>query len=136
MTEIHALADAQAGTVRGGVRWLLRGEALAIMVATTVAFFASGASPWLYAVVFFMPDLSFAAYTISARIGAAAYNAVHSYILAVLLGGLGWLLGVDLLWQVALILGAHAGFDRSLGYGLKYASGFGHTHLGSIGKAR
>ena len=30
---------------------------------------------------------------------------------------------------------AHIGFDRALGYGLKYASGFGFTHLGRIGKA-
>jgi len=29
---------------------------------------------------------------------------------------------------------AHIGFDRALGYGLKYASGFGFTHLGRIGK--
>jgi len=27
-----------------------------------------------------------------------------------------------------------AHFDRMLGYGLKYASGFGDTHLGRIGR--
>jgi hypothetical protein len=30
---------------------------------------------------------------------------------------------------------AHIGIDRALGYGLKYAEGFGFTHLGRIGKA-
>jgi Domain of unknown function (DUF4260) len=30
---------------------------------------------------------------------------------------------------------AHIGFDRMLGYGLKYASGFGDTHLSRIGRA-
>ena len=39
---------------------------------------------------------------------------------------------------VALALGliwiAHIGMDRMLGYGLKYASGFGDTHLGRIGQ--
>ena len=34
----------------------------------------------------------------------------------------------------ALHLVAHAAFDRSLGYGLKYALGFRHTHLGLIGR--
>ncbi len=29
---------------------------------------------------------------------------------------------------------SHIGFDRALGFGLKYAAGFGHTHLGLIGK--
>lgn len=33
-----------------------------------------------------------------------------------------------------LIWSAHIGFDRALGYGLKYASGFGATHLGRIGR--
>jgi Domain of unknown function (DUF4260)/Transposase domain (DUF772) len=28
---------------------------------------------------------------------------------------------------------AHIGFDRALGYGLKYSAGFGFTHLGLIG---
>lgn len=37
---------------------------------------------------------------------------------------------------LALIWVAHIGFDRALGYGLKYASGFGDTHLGRIGRAR
>jgi hypothetical protein len=29
---------------------------------------------------------------------------------------------------------AHIGFDRALGYGLKYVAGFASTHLGRIGK--
>ncbi|HJU52615.1 MAG TPA: DUF4260 family protein, partial [Acidimicrobiia bacterium] len=31
---------------------------------------------------------------------------------------------------------AHIGLDRFLGYGLKYADAFGHTHLGEIGRRR
>ena len=47
-----------------------------------------------------------------------------------------WLLGFVLmvfsfLFQaIALIALAHIGFDRALGYGLKYSAGFGATHLG------
>jgi hypothetical protein len=33
-----------------------------------------------------------------------------------------------------LIWIAHIGFDRALGYGQKYSSGFGDTHLGRIGR--
>ena len=36
--------------------------------------------------------------------------------------------------SIAMIWLAHIGFDRALGYGLKYATGFGFTHLGRIGK--
>jgi hypothetical protein len=39
-----------------------------------------------------------------------------------------------LILSIAMIWLAHIGFDRALGYGLKYTSGFGFTHLGRIGK--
>jgi hypothetical protein len=39
-----------------------------------------------------------------------------------------------LVLSIAMIWLAHIGFDRALGYGLKYASGFGFTHMGRIGK--
>ncbi|MGQ7476239.1 DUF4260 family protein [Streptococcus suis] len=32
-----------------------------------------------------------------------------------------------------LIWLAHIGWDRAFGYGLKYESGFKHTHLGDLG---
>jgi hypothetical protein len=35
---------------------------------------------------------------------------------------------------IPLVWAAHIGFDRGLGYGLKYPSAFGDTHLGRIGK--
>jgi hypothetical protein len=34
---------------------------------------------------------------------------------------------------LAVIWLAHIGFDRLMGYGLKYATAFGHTHLGMLG---
>lgn len=122
------------GAVTGGVRRVLQSEGLAIFSAATAAYFVSGGNPWLFAVLFFAPDLSFAAYPLGTKAGALAYNAVHTYVLPVLLGGAGWLLGMSVLWQIALILAAHVGFDRSLGYGLKYTSAFKHTHLGLIGR--
>jgi hypothetical protein len=94
-----------------------------------------GESWWLFAALFLAPDLTFLGYLAGPRVGAAAYNAVHTTIgpvlfgLAALVGA--WPLGV----AMALIWAAHIQLDRALGYGLKYASGFGDTHLGRIGRA-
>ena len=42
--------------------------------------------------------------------------------------------GHPLLALCACIHAAHVGFDRMAGYGLKYASAFGDTHLGRVGQ--
>ena len=42
----------------------------------------------------------------------------------------GFLVGVPAAAAGGLIWIAHIGFDRALGYGLKYPTGFGDTHLG------
>jgi hypothetical protein len=41
--------------------------------------------------------------------------------------------GVQILTEVAIIWAAHIGFDRVLGYGLKYPTAFADTHLSQIG---
>jgi hypothetical protein len=122
------------GTVSGGVKNLLRLEGLALLAGMT-ALYALWAGPWwLYAVLFFAPDLSFAAYLAGPKIGAWAYNAVHSTIIPLALLTIGFGFAPPLVLSVALIWLAHIGFDRALGYGLKYFTGFGFTHLGRIGK--
>ena len=122
------------GAVTGGVRSLLRLEGLSIFAAATTAYILSGGNLWLFAALFFVPDLSFVFYTAGPRLGGLAYNAVHSYATALALGAIGWFSGTPLLWQLALILAAHAGFDRAMGYGLKYVTAFNQTHLGRIGR--
>ena len=129
------LTPANHGAVTGGVRRVLRLEALAILAITAFAYFRLSDNPWLFAVLFFVPDLSFFAYAVNSRVGAVIYNAMHSYALSAILGVAGLLLGADILWQLSLVWAAHVAFDRSLGYGLKYASGFNYTHLGRVGKA-
>jgi hypothetical protein len=122
------------GTVSGGLKTLLRLEGLTLLAGTTTLYALWGGPWWLYAVLFFVPDLSFAAYLAGPKIGAWAYNAVHSTIIpmAMLTIGFGfappWVLSTALIWL------AHIGFDRALGYGLKYSAGFGFTHLGRIGR--
>ena len=53
----------------------------------------------------------------------------------ILLMAVGMALSAPLIMSLAMIWLAHIGIDRALGYGLKYAAGFGFTHLGRIGKA-
>lgn len=120
--------------VRGGPRLILRLEGLALFSLATAGFGLSGLSWWLYAALFFVPDISFAGYWAGPRKGAILYNALHSTIAPAVLAGLGLLIAKPLLLGLAAIWAAHIGFDRMLGYGLKYTSAFNDTHLGRIGR--
>jgi hypothetical protein len=90
-----------------------------------------GESWTVFAVLFFVPDVSFAAYWGGPRLGAACYNVAHSYVGPLILAGT--LVGSGTGLALALIWAAHIGFDRALGYGLKYPTAFSDTHLGRIG---
>lgn len=125
--------DPIAGAARGGVRLLLRVEGLLVLAGALVLYARGGHSWMLLALLFLAPDLSFAGYLAGPRVGAAAYNALHSYVGPILAALLAVLTGRPPV--LALVWFAHIGFDRALGYGLKYASGFGATHLGAIGRA-
>jgi hypothetical protein len=123
------------GAASGGVRWVLRVEGLLVMVAAAVAYAQFGASWGAFAMLFLLPDLSFLGYLAGPRVGAAAYNAAHSYIGPVATLVLGSLVDSPVAMAAGLIWCAHIGFDRTLGYGLKYTTGFADTHLGRIGPA-
>ena len=123
------------GAVTGGVKILLRLEGLTLFAAMLVLYATWGGSWWIFAILFLAPDLSFAAYLIDPKTGALVYNAAHSYMAPVALLTLGFALGEPLILSIAMIWLAHIGIDRALGYGLKYAAGFGFTHLGRIGRA-
>jgi hypothetical protein len=122
------------GAVTGGLKTLLRLEGLTLFAGMTLLYAVWGGSWWIYAILFLAPDLSFAAYLSGPRIGAIVYNAAHSYMAPVALLTTGLALPSPLLLSFAMIWMAHIGIDRALGYGLKYAAGFGFTHLGRIGK--
>ena len=129
-------ADAASAGAAGGVRGMLRLEGLALL-AGAAGLYASLGGGWpMFLLLFLVPDLSFVGYLAGPRIGAAAYNAAHSTLGPLLLGAAGLALRQPLAVQIACIWGAHVGFDRALGYGLKYASAFGDTHLGRLGRSR
>jgi hypothetical protein len=129
-------ADAQAplAAVGGGVRMLLRLEGLSLLVAALVMYERSGFGWGTFALFFLAPDLSLLAYLAGSRLGAIAYNAAHSTVGALGLFSAGMLAVSPELEIAGLIWCAHIGFDRMLGYGLKYATDFGDTHLGRIGR--
>ena len=122
------------GAVTGGLRTLLRLEGLALLIGMTLLYYIWDGSWWVYVLLFFVPDISFAAYLSGPRFGAFVYNAAHSYLgpMAMMTGG--FATASPLVLSIAMIWLAHIGFDRALGYGLKYTSGFTDTHLGRIGK--
>jgi hypothetical protein len=123
------------GAVTGGLRTMLRLEGLTLFLGMTLLYALWGGSWWIYAILFLGPDLSFVAYLADARTGALVYNAAHSYMAPVTLMTAGFTLASPLALSIAMIWMAHIGFDRALGYGLKYFAGFGFTHLGRIGRA-
>jgi hypothetical protein len=122
------------GAVTGGVKIVLRLEGLTLMMGMVVLYATWDGSWWVFAVLFFVPDLSFLAYLAGPRTGAIVYNIAHSYMAPVALLTLGFGFAQPLTLSVAMIWLAHIGFDRALGYGLKYAAGFTLTHLGRIGR--
>lgn len=113
------------------------------MLALAATYFWLGGGPWpLFALLFFAPDLSFLGYLAGPRVGALAYNVAHTYVSPVILG-MAALLAARAPREsafaitgslVAAVWFAHIGFDRALGYGLKYPSAFHDTHLGRIGR--
>ncbi|HWE30389.1 MAG TPA: DUF4260 family protein, partial [Polyangia bacterium] len=86
-----ATPNAAAGAVTGGVRALVRLEALALFAAALVLYARSGGGWGRFALLFFVPDVSFLGYLAGARLGSVAYNAAHSLVgpLALALAGLG-----------------------------------------------
>lgn len=128
-----ASADA-SGAVTGGVRTVLRLEGLALFIGMTLLYYVWDGSWWVYAALFFVPDLSFAGYLGGPRTGALVYNIAHSYLAPVAIMTGGFATASPLILSIAMIWLAHIGFDRALGYGLKYGAGFSFTHLGRIGK--
>ena len=129
------MSDHSSAGAAGGVRALLRLEGLLLFTAALLLYAHAGASWMLFLALFLVPDLSFIAYLFGPRVGAFAYNTMHTTVGPIVLALASQVIAVPLL-PIAIIWFAHVGFDRALGYGLKYASGFSDTHLGFIGKKR
>lgn len=115
---------------------LLRLEGAAALLGASYVYSALGGQWAAFAALFLVPDLSMLGYLAGRRVGAACYNAAHSTLGPALLAALGVAIAGHTLLCVACIWVAHIGFDRALGYGLKYATAFNDTHLARSGSAR
>ncbi|ENM6578036.1 DUF4260 domain-containing protein [Vibrio fluvialis] len=122
--------------VIGQPKILLRLEGLCILLISLLFYSTSGFSWSLFGWLFLVPDIALLGYLFNPRVGAVAYNITHSLLIPLGLAAVGLILGGSLALSLATIWIAHIGFDRALGYGLKYGSGFTHTHLGRIGRDR
>lgn len=115
---------------------LLKFEELAMLLLGVVAFNFLSFSWWWFPLLFLAPDLGMIGYAFGNKTGAAIYNFFHHKGIAILIGIFGLYLQNELLQLAGIILFSHASFDRMLGYGLKYDSGFRFTHLGEIGQRK
>jgi hypothetical protein len=123
-----------ASAASGAPAMLLRLEGAAAFALSLAAYARLGEGWVIFAVLFLVPDLSMLGYFAGRRVGAAAYNAAHTYLVPAALCAAGLALGQAMMTAIGLIWVAHIGLDRMLGYGLKYSTAFGHTHLGMKGR--
>lgn len=114
---------------------LLKLEELFIFFLAIYLFSLLDYAWWVYAALFFLPDIGMLGYLHNTRLGMITYNLIHHKAVCIGIYLLGALLGNPILQLAGLVLLGHSSLDRALGYGMKYADSFHNTHLGTIGKA-
>ena len=114
---------------------LLRVEGAAVFGISLYSYRWTGASWWLFLLLFLWPDLFMVGYLANVRLGANLYNLAHTYIFALALVGVAAYQHKPVWLAFALIWIAHIGIDRALGFGLKYPTSFRDTHLQRVNKA-
>jgi hypothetical protein len=113
-------------------RPLLCAESVAVL-ALACAVYRNLGAPWLmFGLLFLVPDFSMVGYLVNRRAGAWIYNSAHTYLAPLALSGAGHFGHMPALLPLCVIWVAHIGFDRALGYGLKYETSFKDTHLGRV----
>lgn len=108
---------------------LLRIEGAVVLIAALVGYAHLGGSWGWFIALFLLPDISMLGYLRNPKLGASCYNLVHTYITPAMVLFVSMYLHSTAVLYV-LIWIAHIGFDRFLGFGLKYPTFFKDTHLG------
>ncbi len=116
------------------MKYIIQLEELAQMALGIIGLSISGFdfSWWAWVLLFLSPDIAFFAYIGGMKAGSFVYNILHHRGIAIVVGLCGVFLDHNILLLIGLILFTHASFDRMLGYGLKYSTGFKHTHLDKL----
>jgi hypothetical protein len=116
------------------LKLLLNLEELALFIGSVILFgFVTSYSWWIFALLFFLPDISFAAYLINTQVGSWIYNILHHKGMMIALILAGYFVEIEWMLAIGIVFLGHAAFDRVFGYGLKFPDDFKHTHLGRIG---
>jgi Domain of unknown function (DUF4260) len=118
------------GAAYGAPGLILRLEGAAVLAAAVSIYCMQGLSWWVFIALFLAPDVFMLGYLRDKRMGAFFYNLGHTTLLPLALIAVGWHLGSPISLSIGLIWLGHIGFDRLVGYGLKYPDDFKHTHLG------
>ncbi len=116
------------------LNYTLKLEEFALFLGSVILFGSvTEYSWWIFALLFFLPDISFAAYLINTKAGAFSYNLLHHKGVMIGLILFGYFAQFPMLLAVGIVFLGHSAFDRIFGYGLKFTDDFKHTHLGKIG---
>jgi hypothetical protein len=108
---------------------LLHLEGALILMLTVFLYHQLHARWSLFAILFLAPDLFMLGYLANVRVGSAVYNFAHTYITPGILLAIAYFAAKPQLFPIALIWTAHIGFDRLLGFGIKYPTNFKDAHL-------
>lgn len=111
------------------VRILLQAEGFILFATAVTAYAYLAGNGWMFAALLLVPDVSMLGYLRNSVWGSVIYNLAHLVLLPCVLLGLGLIGESPITAQIALIWLAHIGMDRTIGYGLKYPTGFKDTHL-------
>src|SRR6266480_2321664 len=103
------------------VKKILHLEGLAFFLSA-LFFYNQLHGNWLvFILLLFTPDISMIGYLRDKKLGAILYNSMHNYVLSLLIIFVGTLIFKNsFIIQLGIILFAHVGLDRLLGFGLKY----------------
>ena len=110
-------------------RPLLRLEGATVLIVSLLLYRWSHASWLQFTLLFLLPDLSMLGYAVNNRAGAITYNFVHTYVGPLVLAAYSFGSNRPAIVSLSFIWIAHIGFDRMLGFGLKYPTRFKDTHL-------
>lgn len=114
----------------------LEEAAMTIVAIYFLSLYNLGLSFWVWALLFFTPDIGMLGYLVNKKLGAFTYNLLHHKGIGLAISVMGYYWQNELLIAIGILLFAHSSFDRVAGYGLKYPDSFKNTHLGRLEKSK
>ncbi len=132
VTQMMTASRAANAHILSTPKFLVHAEGLVMFIASIALYANQGGTLIAFLLLILTPDISMIGYLASPLLGSITYNTVHTYITPALIITLSLAMGFAPGVQIGAILAAHISMDRTLGYGLKYASAFKDTHLNRL----